>query len=48
MAYLSFLDTNLAFLALGADNLKFSGYAYVMFDHMKSMCLGLCYNIKVV
>ena len=28
MAFLSFLDTNLAFFALGAYNLKFSGYAY--------------------
>ena len=27
MVFLSFLDTNLAFFALGAYNLNFSGYA---------------------
>ena len=31
MAFLSFLDTNLAFFALGAYNLKFSGYAYEVY-----------------
>ena len=29
MVFLSFLDTNIAFFALGAYNLKFSGYALV-------------------
>ena len=34
MAFLSFLDTNLAFFALGAHNLKFSGYTYDDLDLM--------------
>ena len=35
MVFLSFLDTNIAFFALGAYNLKFSGYAL---DEKKKTC----------
>ena len=40
MAFLSFLNANLAFFALGAYSLKFSGYAFALYLQFTYMYLN--------